>query len=100
MHNLAYKVALQYHLQLPSHSSPSLLSTYQFERKQIALVNSQQSVKNGLKIFGFLKQIGATDPDVSIAKKNLFAKIRSTEMDDRKKIEEGIEGQREHFDNQ
>jgi hypothetical protein len=62
-------------------------------------VNSQQSVKNGLKIFGFLKQLGATDPDVSIAKRNLFAKVRSEGEKDRKEIEEGIEGQREHFDN-
>lgn len=63
-------------------------------------MNSQQSVKNGLKIFGFLKQMGATDPDVSIAKKNLFAKVRSEDVGDRREIEEGIEGQREHFDNQ
>jgi hypothetical protein len=96
VHNLAYKISLQHHLRLPSHS---LLSTYQSERKQIALVNSSQSVKNGLKIFGFLKQLGATDPDVSIAKRNLFEKVRSQDEEDRKEIEEGIEGQREHFDN-
>lgn len=56
-------------------------------------------MKNGLKIFGFLKQLGATDPDVSIAKKNLFAKVRSEREEDGSEIEEGIEGQREHFDN-
>ena len=100
VHNLAYKIALQHHLQLSAGYSPSLLSTYQSERKQIALVNSQQSVKNGLKIFGFLKQMGATDPNVSIAKKNLFARVRSEDVGDVKMIAEGIEGQREHFDNQ
>jgi hypothetical protein len=44
--------------------------------------------------------MGATNPDISIAKKNLFAKLRSTEIHDRREIEEGIKGQREHFDNQ
>lgn len=96
VHNLAYKISLTHHLHLPSHS---LLSTYQAERKQIALVNSSQSVKNGLKIFGFLKQLGATDPDVSVAKRKLFDKVRSQNEEDGKEIEEGIEGQREHFDN-
>jgi hypothetical protein len=96
VHNLAYKIAFQHHLQLPSHS---LLSSYHSERKQIALVNSAQSVKNGLKIFGFLKRLGATDPDISIAKERLFKKVRSKEEHDKREIEEGIEGQREHFDN-
>ena len=44
--------------------------------------------------------MGATDPDISVAKKKLFAKIHSREEGDRKQIEEGVEGQREHFDNQ
>ena len=62
-------------------------------------MNSTQSVKNGLKIFGFLKQLGATNPDVSIAKERLFAKVRSNDEKDKAEIEGGIEGQREHFDN-
>ena len=43
--------------------------------------------------------MGATDPDVSVAKENLFKKVRSKEEKDRRQIEDGIEGQREHFDN-
>ena len=97
MHNLAWKLASLH--QHPRFNTHTLLSTYQSERKQIALINSAQSVKNGLTIFSFLKRLGATDPDVSIAKKKLFAKVRSQHDADRREIEEGIEGQREHFDN-
>lgn len=54
-------------------------------------------MKNGKKIFNLLKTLGTTDPDVEIARQNLHANIKDAKvMID---IQEGIEGQREHFDN-
>ncbi|OGM49419.1 hypothetical protein ABOM_003498 [Aspergillus bombycis] len=93
VHNLAYKLAAVHH----GSATDALLDTYEAERRQVALVNSQQSVKNGKKIFGLLKALGTTDPDIDVARQNLYQKIRDEKaMVD---INEGIEGQREHFDN-
>ncbi|CZR64181.1 uncharacterized protein PAC_14078 [Phialocephala subalpina] len=93
VHNLAYKLA---HLHHNTANSP-LLSTYQSDRRQIALISAQQSVKNGQQIFGLLKTLGTTDPDIEIAKKNLYQRI--TDPTTRLEVLKGIEGQREHFDN-
>ncbi|KUL86909.1 hypothetical protein ZTR_05351 [Talaromyces verruculosus] len=93
VHNLAYKLAFVH----KGFAGSGLLDSYTFDRRQVALVNSQQSVKNGKKIFNLLKTLGTTDPDVDIARRNLHANIKDAKvMDD---IQAGIEGQREHFDN-
>lgn len=63
----------------------------------MALVNSSQSVKNGKQIFGLLKALGTTDPDVTIARQNLYRNIQDPKA--MVEINKGIEGQREHFDN-
>lgn len=73
------------------------MNSYEYDRRQVALVNSQQSLKNGKQIFGLLKAMGTTDPDVSKARQNLYRNIEDAET--LGKIHEGIEGQREHFDN-
>ncbi|KNG82470.1 hypothetical protein ANOM_009532 [Aspergillus nomiae NRRL 13137] len=93
VHNLAYKLAAVHH----GSATDALLDTYEAERRQVALVNSQQSVKNGKKIFGLLKALGTTDPDVDVARHNLYQTIH----DERAMVEisKGIEDQREHFDN-
>lgn len=75
----------------------ALLDIYEYDRRQVALVNSQQSLKNGKQIFGLLKATGTTDPDMSKARQNLYHNISNRET--LSKIHEGIEGQREHFDN-
>jgi hypothetical protein len=93
VHNLAYKLAAVYR----GWGDNSLLDTYSSERRHVALVNSQQSVKNGKKIFGLLKTLGTTDPDLRVARHNLYQKIQDPEA--MVEIAEGIEGQREHFDN-
>jgi hypothetical protein len=93
VHNLAYKLAAVHH----GWGGDSLLDTYQAERRQVALVNSNQSVKNGKQIFGLLKALGTTDPDVNIARQNLYHNIQDPEA--MIEINKGIEGQREHFDN-
>ncbi|KAK7890763.1 hypothetical protein LTR67_007972 [Exophiala xenobiotica] len=92
VHNLAYKIAFV----LNGQASDSLLDTYESERRHIAVVNSMQSVKNGKQIFGLLKTLGIGD-DMVAARRNLYAIIRNPEK--KKVIDEGIEAQREHFDN-
>ncbi|OBT95954.1 hypothetical protein VE01_06026 [Pseudogymnoascus verrucosus] len=93
VHNLAWKIAA-YH---QGWGGDSLLSTYQYERRQVALVNSQQSVKNGIKIFNLLKSLGTTDADLQRAKENLYHRISDPKT--KESVLEGIENQREHFDN-
>ncbi|KFY88038.1 hypothetical protein V500_06606 [Pseudogymnoascus sp. VKM F-4518 (FW-2643)] len=93
VHNLAWKIAA-YH---QGWGGDSLLSTYQYERRQVALVNLQQSVKNGIKIFSLLKSLGTTDTDLQKAKENLYHRISDPKT--KRDVLEGIEGQREHFDN-
>lgn len=81
---------------LRGEAGSSLLDTYESERRQVALVNSMQSVKNGKKIFALLKTLGISSDRIR-AKENLYASLQ----DPGKKmlIDEGIEDQREHFDN-
>ena len=93
VHNLAYKLAAVHH----GWGGDELLDTYESDRRQVALVNSQQSVKNGLQIFGLLKTLGTTDPDVEVARRNLHRNIEDPQA--MVEINKGIEGQREHFDN-
>jgi tRNA-dihydrouridine synthase len=62
------------------------------------MVNSTQSVKNGKKIFSFLKTLGTGGiDDVEQARKNLHQSIHDPAKQDM--IAREIEGQREHFDN-
>jgi hypothetical protein len=76
-----------------------LLDSYQADRQQVALVNSQQSIKNGKQIFGLLRALGATDPDKDVAWQNLKQRLHTNDPKTKMVIEEGIKGQREHFDN-
>lgn len=94
VHNLAYKIAAVHH----GWATDSILASYQMDRRPVAIVNSTQSVKNGKKIFGLLKTLGtAGTSDLAEARRNLYETI----SDPKKKmvIDDGIEGQREHFDN-
>jgi hypothetical protein len=93
VHNLAYKLAAVHQ----GWGRDKLLDTYQSERRRVALVNSNQSVKNGKQIFGLLKVLGTTDPDVEVCRQNLYRNIQ--DADAMVEINKGIEGQREHFDN-
>ncbi|KAG9234664.1 3-propionate hydroxylase [Amylocarpus encephaloides] len=91
--NLAYKIAAVHQ----GWGGSTLLHTYQDDRRHVALVNAQQSVKNGKQIFSLLKTLGTTVPDVEIAKANLRRTIANPAS--RKYVCKGIEAQREHFDN-
>jgi hypothetical protein len=93
VHNIAFKLAAIHQ----KWGGPSLLATYESDRRQVALVYSQQSVKNGQQIFGLLKTLGTTDNDLEIAKKNLFQRI--SDPNSRPDVLKALEGQREHFDN-
>ncbi|OOQ82634.1 3-(3-hydroxy-phenyl)propionate hydroxylase [Penicillium brasilianum] len=93
VHNLAYKLAAVHH----GSAKDAILDTYDVERRQVALVNSKQSVKNGKKIFGLLKTLGTTDPNIDVARHNLYQTIHDEKA--RIDINRGIEDQREHFDN-
>lgn len=79
-------------------AKPSLLDSYEEDRRQIALVNSAQSVKNGKKIFSFLKALGTAGiDDVDEARANLQKSIHDPAKQEM--IAREVEGQREHFDN-
>ncbi|KAB5545740.1 FAD binding domain-containing protein [Coniochaeta sp. 2T2.1] len=93
-HNLTWKIAAVHH----GWASSSLLDTYEDERRQIALVNSAQSVKNGAKIFSFLKSLGVAGiEDVDEARAYLHRSIHDPAKQE--EIATEVEGQREHFDN-
>lgn len=81
---------------LQGKASDGLLDTYESDRRHVAMVNSMQSVKNGQEIFRLLKLLGIGD-DVAQARKNLYTSLNDPSKT--KLIDEGIEGQREHFDN-
>ncbi|KAH8733472.1 FAD binding domain-containing protein [Ilyonectria robusta] len=93
-HNLAYKIAAVHQ----GWAGDSILDSYDADRRQIALVNSAQSVKNGKKIFSFLKALGTAGiDDVEKARENLHKSIHDPAKQDM--IAREVEGQREHFDN-
>lgn len=94
VHNLAFKLSAVHH----GAALPSSLESYGADRRQVAEINSRQSVRNGQKIFKLLKTLGMTGTsDVEIARRNLHATIQ----DERhaKQVAAAIEEQREHFDN-
>ena len=93
-HNIVIRVAAVLH----GWASYEPLDGYEADRRQIALVNSAQSVKNGQQIFSFLKTLGTADIDNIVeARANLYRSIH--DPDKQKMINREIEGQREHFDN-
>ena len=79
-------------------AGPSILSTYTSERRMIADNYSKLIVKNGKKIFTLLKSLNtAGGEDIAEARKNLNEALKNPQH--RKKVAQGIEDQREHFDN-
>lgn len=94
VHNLAWKIAAVQQ----GWAGSDLLESYGEERRPIALVNSTQSIKNGKKIFSFLKTLGTAGiKNVREARENLHRTIRDPEK--QQMIADEVEGQREHFDN-
>ncbi|KAI3392169.1 hypothetical protein diail_6117 [Diaporthe ilicicola] len=68
VHNIAYKIVAV----LQGWATPRLLETYVEERRPVAVVNAAQSVKNGKKIFSFLKALGTSGiKDIQEARANM-----------------------------
>jgi 2-polyprenyl-6-methoxyphenol hydroxylase-like FAD-dependent oxidoreductase len=91
VHNIAYKLAGVHQ----GWASDAIMLSYKADRHMVALINSQQSVKNGQTIFKLLKM-------GSLPKRKTIPRSRIRKLQERKKqklIQEGIAGQREHFDN-
>lgn len=94
VHNIAYKIAAVHQ----GWGGESLLDTYGAERRHLANVNSIQSVKNGKKIFSFLKALGTAGlDDLDEARRRLTEAIHDPSK--KELIENHVEAQREHFDN-
>ncbi|KAL2285973.1 hypothetical protein FJTKL_07229 [Diaporthe vaccinii] len=94
VHNIAYKIAAV----LQGWAGPKVLETYAEERRPVAVVNAAQSVKNGNKIFSFLKALGTSGiEDVQEARETLLRSIHNPEK--QQMIADEVGGQREHFDN-
>lgn len=94
MHNIAYKIAAVHQ----GWGGEGLLETYGAERRHLANVNSIQSVKNGKKIFSFLKALGTAGlDDLDEARQRLTETIHDPSK--KELIENHVEAQREHFDN-
>ncbi|KAL3300028.1 FAD binding domain-containing protein [Colletotrichum asianum] len=93
-HNIAYKLAAVHY----GWARSSILDSFEGDRRQVALVNSAQSVKNGKQIFSFIKSLGTAGvQDEQEARENLHRSVHGPRM--RGKIAEEVEAQREHFDN-
>ncbi|CAK7237887.1 hypothetical protein SEUCBS140593_010181 [Sporothrix eucalyptigena] len=93
-HNIGCKLAAV----LNGWSTPTILDRYEAERRQIALVYAAQSVKNGKKIFSFLKALGTAGiEDVDEARANLHRSIHDAAKQEM--IAREVAGQQEHFDN-
>ncbi|KAJ5176622.1 Monooxygenase FAD-binding [Penicillium canariense] len=94
VHNLAYKVALVHQ----NAAGPSILSTYTSERRSIADVYSKQSVKNGKQILALVQSLNTEGvEDITQARQNLTEALKNPKQ--RQKVDQEIEGQKEHFDN-
>jgi hypothetical protein len=91
---LAFKLAFVQH----NVADASVLFTYTDERRSVADTYSRQSVKNGQQIFALLRSLntaGVDDPEQ--ARRNMM--IALADPVQRRKVDEGIKGQKEHFDN-
>lgn len=94
VHNIAYKIAAVHQ----GWGGEALLESYGAERRHTANVNSIQSVKNGKKIFSFLKALGTAGiDDLEEARHRLTEAIHDPSK--KEHIKNHVEAQREHFDN-
>ncbi|CAD6566467.1 MAG: hypothetical protein CYPHOPRED_000740 [Cyphobasidiales sp. Tagirdzhanova-0007] len=93
VHNLAIKLAAVYSGQ----ATEAILEKYEDERRQVALVNAEQSLKNGRKIFALLREVEVEASSVEDARSRMLEHLQNQKVKSR--IDSLIEDQREHFDN-
>lgn len=93
-HNLAFKLSAWYH---GSANLPTVLHSYETERRPVAIRNAIQSVKNGRRIFSLLKAVKNTHPDPVIARRQMSQALADPKQ--LATIKALIAEQAEHFDN-
>jgi len=89
VHNLAWKLV---HV-LQGTAAPSLLDTYEQERRPVAQNNSTQSLMNAAKMFELIAALYGPDPEQAA---DYFEAICSDP--DQEAIKNGVDAQRPHFD--
>lgn len=93
-HNLAHRIGRIYTAGDDVHRT---LGLYHEERRPVAIRNALQSLKNGNKIFGLLKALKNTGPDIELARQQMYEALADHKQAGL--ITTLIEDQREHFDN-
>ncbi len=88
--NLTWKLA---HV-LKGKASASLLESYESERRQVAQINSAQSLQNAAKIFELFTALYGPEPDKSAEHFDLICENPSAFPE----VREAVEKQRPHFD--
>jgi 2,4-dichlorophenol 6-monooxygenase len=91
VHNLAWKLAAV----LKGWAPPSLLDTYEDERRPVARTNADQSLRNALRLFQVPGALGITEP--SEESRARMEEALSTDAG-RERVRAAIEAQAEHFD--
>jgi 2-polyprenyl-6-methoxyphenol hydroxylase-like FAD-dependent oxidoreductase len=93
-HNLAFKLVAWYHGWA---NLGAVLTNYEDERRPVAIRNSIQSVDNGRKIFQLLKAVRNTNPDITIARREMAMALADPKQ--MAHIQALIEDQAGHFEN-
>jgi 2-polyprenyl-6-methoxyphenol hydroxylase-like FAD-dependent oxidoreductase len=90
-HNLAWKLTAA----LRGWAPPALLDTYERERRPVAEINADQSLRNAMKLFQVIAGLGITDASEASVKR-MEDTLASSEG--RAKVSAIIDDQAEHFD--
>jgi 2-polyprenyl-6-methoxyphenol hydroxylase-like FAD-dependent oxidoreductase len=93
VHNLCWKIAAV----SQCWASEDLLSTYDWERRRIAEVNSIQSVKNGQKIYGLIKELSFSSSSPEEGWESLRNSLQDATQ--RQAMLKRIQERSENFDN-
>jgi 2,4-dichlorophenol 6-monooxygenase len=90
-HNLVWKLAAV----MAGDAPPSLLDSYEVERRPVAQNNADQSLLNAMKMFELIELLGPAQ-DVAAARARLTAML--ADPAERERLARAIEHQQEHFD--
>jgi 2-polyprenyl-6-methoxyphenol hydroxylase-like FAD-dependent oxidoreductase len=93
VHNLCWKIAAVSH----GWANHGLLTTYDSERRRIAEVNSIQSVKNGQKIYGLIKDLSFSGTTTELGWESLRKSLQDAAQ--RQEMLKRIQERSENFDN-
>lgn len=93
VHNICWKLAALSH----GWGGDKLAASYEMERRRIAVINSMQSVSNGKKIYGLIKQLSAPGSSPQDSWTHLRQSLGDPEQ--RRVMLESINQRAENFDN-